>query len=102
VVRHQDFPLHGEILVAQLQYSGSLADCSICFFVPRESPPGIAVGAWPKLKLIEEGDQGGDEASRAFSTYLSTLSAGRSESGPGRPPSGSRLVAAVTKREKRS
>ena len=101
VVRCEDFPLHGELLAAQLQYSRNLSECPICLFVTRQASAGFAADRWSRLTIIEEDISGSDTASRAFSSYLATLSGARPESGlPGLQP-GSRLVAAA-RRERRS
>lgn len=111
VVRHEDFPLHGELLASQLQYSKGLSDCPICIFIT----PGSSIGAdsdhlpkpgiFARLSLIEEDGAGSAGSSRAFSSYLSALSVARSEARQEADadgnPLGSRLVA-VAKREKKT
>ena len=102
VVRHEDFPLHGEVLASQLQHSRNLADYSVCILIPAHAPSPIAEGSCPGITVVREGEPGPDGASRAFASYLSAFLAPGSESSQGANPSGSRLVAAASRREKRN
>jgi hypothetical protein len=107
VVRHEDFPLHGELLASQLQYSKGLSDCPVCIFTAQGSSIGADAARLPKpdlfarLRLIEEDGAGSAGSSKVFSLYLSALSEARSGPSAYGNPSGSRLVAAA-KREKKT
>jgi hypothetical protein len=107
VVRHEDFPLHGELLASQLQCSKGLSDCPVCIFVAPGSSKGADSERLPKprffsrLSLIDEDGAGSVGSSRVFSDYLSALSQARSEACAEENPSGSRLVAAA-KRDKKT
>ncbi|MCX7026861.1 MAG: hypothetical protein NT061_05085 [Spirochaetes bacterium] len=100
VVRHEDFPLHGELLASQIFCSKAQSDCSVCVFIPRYSGSDIREYRWPRLTTIEEGEDGPASSQRAFSSYLTSLLASRSEASMGATPQGSRLVEAASRRER--
>jgi hypothetical protein len=98
VVRQEDFPLHWELLAAQLFCTRGMADCPFCLFAPKN--PGLPAQArpWPKLSLLEE--SGSSRSPQIFSAYLSKLASTKSGSSDKAGESGSRLVAAAARREK--